>query len=60
MTTLYAQPYNIDATGFYFDSAEDYESKAKGRRGSHRMRGPAGTAGPRLLSHYRLMPKKVE
>lgn len=30
MTTLYAQPYNIDATGFYFDSAEDYESKAKG------------------------------
>ncbi|MFV0552107.1 MAG: hypothetical protein ACK5L6_09350 [Anaerorhabdus sp.] len=29
MTTLYAQPYNIDATGFYFDSAEDYESKAK-------------------------------
>ena len=30
MTTLYAQPYNIDATGFYFGSAEDYESKAKG------------------------------
>lgn len=30
MTTLYAQPYNIDATGFYFDSAEDYEAKAKG------------------------------
>ena len=30
MTTLYAQPYNIDATGFYFDSAEDYDAKAKG------------------------------
>lgn len=30
MTTLYAQPYNIDATGFYFDSAEDYAAKAKG------------------------------
>ena len=30
MTTLYAQPYNIDATGFYFESAEDYDTKAKG------------------------------
>jgi len=30
MTTLYAQPYNIDATGFYFDSAEDFDAKAKG------------------------------
>jgi hypothetical protein len=30
MTTLYALPYNIDATGFYFDSAEDYAAKAKG------------------------------
>lgn len=29
MPTLYAQPYNIDATGFYFDSAEDYAAKAK-------------------------------
>ncbi len=28
MTTLHATPYNIDATGFYFDSAADYESKA--------------------------------
>lgn len=28
MTTLYATPYNIDATGFYFDSAMDYENKA--------------------------------
>jgi hypothetical protein len=29
MTTLYAQPYNIDATGFYFDSLKDYETKAE-------------------------------
>ncbi|MGB7433215.1 MAG: antirestriction protein ArdA, partial [Ahrensia sp.] len=29
MTTLYAQPYNIDANGFYFESAEDYAAKAK-------------------------------
>jgi hypothetical protein len=28
MTTLHATPYNIDATGFYFDSAMDYETKA--------------------------------
>lgn len=28
MTTLHATPYNIDATGFYFESAEDYEAKA--------------------------------
>ena len=28
MTTLYAQPYDISATGFYFDSAEDYAQKA--------------------------------
>ena len=29
MTTLYAQPYDISATGFYFDSAEDYEHKSE-------------------------------
>lgn len=28
MTTLFAQPYDITATGFYFDSYDDYESKA--------------------------------
>lgn len=28
MTTLYAQPYDISATGFYFDSAENYAQKA--------------------------------
>ena len=28
MTTLYAQPYDISATGFYFDSAEDYAQQA--------------------------------
>lgn len=29
MTTLHATPYNRDATGFYFISAEEYEDKAK-------------------------------
>ena len=24
MTTLYAQPYDTSACGFYFDSAEEY------------------------------------
>ncbi|MEP3296783.1 MAG: antirestriction protein ArdA [Pseudoruegeria sp.] len=28
--TLFAQPYDISATGFYFTSAEDYETKTKG------------------------------
>ena len=28
MTTLFAQPYDITATGFYFDSAEHYAAKA--------------------------------
>ncbi len=27
-TTLYAQPYDISATGFYFDTAEQYHAKA--------------------------------
>ncbi|WP_413207591.1 antirestriction protein ArdA [Rhodospirillum sp. A1_3_36] len=26
--TLYAQPYNIDATGFYFDSIDHYQQRA--------------------------------
>lgn len=30
MTTLYAQPYNISAQGFFFESAEDYDRKASG------------------------------
>lgn len=29
MPTLFAQPFNLDATGFYFESSEDYEAKAK-------------------------------
>lgn len=28
MTTLFAQPYDISADGFYFESAEDYQEKA--------------------------------
>jgi len=35
MTKLYAQPYDLSATGFYFGSAEDYLEKAKALRNSH-------------------------
>ncbi len=35
MTTLYAQPYDISATGFYFTSAEDYEARAGKLRNSN-------------------------
>jgi len=28
MTTLHATPYNIDAAGFYFESADEYTNKA--------------------------------
>ena len=28
MTQLFAQPYDISATGFYFESAEQYAAKA--------------------------------
>ena len=34
-TTLYAQPYDISATGFYFTSAEDYDEKAKSLTNAH-------------------------
>ena len=27
MTTLYAQPYNLDAVGFYFDTLEEYQTQ---------------------------------
>ncbi len=29
MVTLFAQPYNIHAQGFYFETAEDYDKSAK-------------------------------
>ncbi|QIK41054.1 antirestriction protein ArdA [Pontivivens nitratireducens] len=32
MILLYAQPYDISACGFYFESAEDYETKAKNNK----------------------------
>jgi hypothetical protein len=32
MTILYAQPYNIDAQGFYFTSAEEFTNKAEALR----------------------------
>jgi antirestriction protein len=35
MTTLYAQPYDISAAGFYFDTAEEYNEKAKNNRNNY-------------------------
>ncbi len=32
MTQLYAQPYDISATGFFFDTREEYEQKAAKNR----------------------------
>ena len=32
MTRLFAQPYDISATGFYFDTSEEYEQKAAKNR----------------------------
>ncbi|MGR3779789.1 MAG: antirestriction protein ArdA [Albimonas sp.] len=34
-TMLYAQPYDVDAEGFHFESAEDYARKAAGLRNRH-------------------------
>lgn len=35
MTRLYAQPYDISAEGFYFDTAEEYTAKAGKLRNSY-------------------------
>ena len=35
MTRLYAQPYDITATGFSFDDAEDYARKAQALRNEY-------------------------
>jgi hypothetical protein len=32
MTQLHAQPYDISASGFYFDSLKDYQAKAVNAR----------------------------
>lgn len=32
MTTLYAQPYDMQALGFYFDSLEEFNKKSASRR----------------------------
>jgi hypothetical protein len=38
MTKLYAQPYDISATGFYFDSAEEYEKRSNNNRNEYGQR----------------------
>ena len=35
MTTLYAQPYDISATGFYFKDAAEFEAKAASARNTY-------------------------
>ena len=35
MATLHAQPYNLDAVGFYFESAEEFTTKAEGLTDCH-------------------------
>ena len=35
MTQLFAQPYDISANGFYFETEEDYDAKAKALRNEH-------------------------
>ena len=32
MTTLHAQPYDTSATGFYFDTLEEYETKSEANK----------------------------
>ncbi|MEO1724551.1 MAG: antirestriction protein ArdA, partial [Pseudomonadota bacterium] len=34
-TVLYAQPYDLSAVGFFFESAEEYRTKAPGLRNAH-------------------------
>ncbi len=35
MTQLFAQPYDISATGFYFETAEEYDAKANALRNDY-------------------------
>ena len=35
MTQLFAQPYDLAASGFYFDAAEDYSAKVKALRNDY-------------------------
>jgi hypothetical protein len=35
MTTLYAQPYDICASGFYFKTDEEFQTKSKGLRNDY-------------------------
>lgn len=35
MTQLFAQPYDISANGFYFETAEEYAAKAKALRNDY-------------------------
>lgn len=38
MTQLHAQPYDLSATGFYFESVEEFDAKAKANRNDYGQR----------------------
>jgi len=38
MTTFFAQPYNIDATGFYFETSYEFQEAAKANRDRYGQR----------------------
>ena len=38
MTQLHAQPYDLSATGFYFESAEEFDAKANTNRSAYGQR----------------------
>lgn len=38
MTQLYAQPYDLSATGFYFESVEEFDAKANANRNDYGQR----------------------
>ena len=35
MTQLHAQPYDLSATGFYFEAVEEFDAKAKANRNDY-------------------------
>lgn len=38
MTQLYAQPYDLSATGFYFETVQDFDAKANANRNDYGQR----------------------
>ncbi len=38
MTQLYAQPYDLSATGFFFETTEEFDARAKALRNDYGQR----------------------